>query len=532
MYYGKLRALLAENERAVYRLVATSVFFASLLVAVLSQQAVAATQLPQTTPAQTQSSPPPAAQGVQQHQHPAGQAPRDEHAPPQTPSNESLQTVAAGPLLRLADLERMAFEGNPTMAQAEAAIRAAEGRRVQAGLWPNPIIGYVGSELAPRAFNERSEHGVFVEQNILLGGKLRKSRNIFANEKVQAEVDAVAQRQRILNAVRMLYYEALGAQQLVEVREQLAKLAREAVGITNELLNVGQADRPDKFQIVIEAQRAQLDLVIARNEQRQVWQQLGAVVGNPFLKPTPLDGSLEKGLPALDHEVMLATLLRDSPEMKRAQAGIERARATIARAKAEPVPDLFVRGSFGYSTELIESRNPRLAGRKAGPVGELEIGLRIPLFNRNQGNIAAAGSELDIAEREARRVELTLRARMASVFNTYRSALDVATQYQAQIIPNAQQAYDMYFTNFRQMAAAYPQALIAQRTLFQVRADYVRALVDVWEGAVQIQGFLLTGGLDAPISARVEGAAEAGQGSGSSIERHGGVNPPDGRNER
>jgi hypothetical protein len=47
--------------------------------------------------------------------------------------------------------------------------------------------------------------------------------------------------------------------------------------------------------------------------------------------------------------------------------------------------------------------------------------------------------------------------------------------------------------------------------------------VDVWESAVQIQGFLLTGGLDAPISARVEGTAETGQGTGSSIERYGGV---------
>lgn len=427
---------------------------------------------------------------------------------PTSPAQTASNSLAVQPMA-LADFERMALEGNPTMAQAEAAIRAAEGRRVQAGLWPNPIIGYSGTELAPRAFSERSEHGIFVEQNVLLGGKLRKSRNIFASEKAQAEADAVAQKQRILNAVRILYYEALGAQQLVQVREQLAKLAREAVGITGELLNVGQADRPDQFQIIIEAQRAQLDLVVARNEQRQVWQQLGAVVGNPFLKPTPLEGNLEKGLPTLEQEAMLSVLLRDSPEVKRAQAGIERARATIARAKAEPVPDLFIRGAFGYSTELIESRNPRLAGRTAGPVGEIEVGLRIPLFNRNQGNIMAANSEMEMAEREARRVELILRARMASVFSTYQSALNVVTQYQAQVIPNAQQAYDMYFTNFRQMAAAYPQALIAQRTLFQVRADYVRSLVDVWKSAVQIQGFLLMGGLDAPGGMTMEGGNPA-----------------------
>src|SRR5262249_32212063 len=211
-----------------------------------------------------------------------------------------------------------------------------------------------------RAFTEKSEHYFFAEQNILLGGKLKKSRNIFAQEKAQAEQDAVAQKQRILNAVRILYYEALGAQQLVEVRGQLARLAREAVGITAELSNVGQADRPDMFQIEIEAERSQLDLVMAENERDQVWEQLAAVVGNPFLKPARLEGNLEKGMPVLDQEAMLATLLRDSPEMKRAQAGIERAKATIARAKAEPIPDLFVRGGIGYSNELLETRDPRL----------------------------------------------------------------------------------------------------------------------------------------------------------------------------
>ncbi|HEX5082884.1 MAG TPA: TolC family protein, partial [Blastocatellia bacterium] len=55
------------------------------------------------------------------------------------------QTAAA---LGLEDLERMALQNNPTVAQAEAAVRAAEGRRVQAGLMPNPIVGYAGEELS------------------------------------------------------------------------------------------------------------------------------------------------------------------------------------------------------------------------------------------------------------------------------------------------------------------------------------------------------------------------------------------------
>jgi cobalt-zinc-cadmium efflux system outer membrane protein len=216
------------------------------------------------------------------------------------------------------------------------------------------------------------------------------------------------------------------------------------------------------------------------------------------LKPARLTGDLEEDIPALEQEQLLAAMLRESPEVKRAQAGIERARASLARAKAEPTPNLFLRGGMGYSTELLETLPAQPPRRRSGPEAFAEVGLRIPLFNRNQGAIAAAGAELDFAEREARRVELMLRARTAAAFRTFQNALRVATEYQEQIIPRAQQAYELYLKSFKQMAAAYPQVLISQRTYFQAQAEYIRALVDLWQNATQLQGFMLTGALDAP----------------------------------
>jgi cobalt-zinc-cadmium efflux system outer membrane protein len=378
---------------------------------------------------------------------------------------------------------------------------------------PNPIIGYAGNEFAFRAFGDKSEHMAFIEQTIPLGGKLGKSRAVFELEKAQAEQSAAAQKQRILNGVRLLFYRALGAQQLVEVRTRLAKLAREAVKVTSELYNLGQADRPDTAQIGIEAERSELDLIRAENERDQVWQELAAVIGNPFLKPARLIGELDKGLPALDQETLLNRLLTESPEIKRAQAGVERARAAMTRAKAEVMPDLFLRGGFGYNRELLEREIS--SNRRTGPEAQVEIGIRIPLFNRNQGGVATAAAELEMAEREARRVELLLRAQFASSFRTYLNALRVATQYQKQIVPQAQNAYDMYLRNFRGMAAAYPQVLIAQRTLFQVQAEYVAALVDTWQTATLIQGYLLNGALNAPGGASMSDGKPANADSGN-----------------
>lgn len=399
------------------------------------------------------------------------------------------------PGLTLEALEQMAIKNNPTLAQAEAAIQAAEGHRRQAGLWPNPTVGYEGEGLAFNSliYPYRNGQYFFVEQSILTGGKLGKSKNIAAQEKVQSQANAEAQALRVLNSVRMLFYQAAGAQHLVELRQQLANLTREAVDISEELFNTGAADRPDVLAAEVELQRAEIELMRAKNDFTRVWQLMAAVAGNPQLKLTRLEDKLESPAPVLVQDEMLASLLRDSPEMKRALAGIERSKAVVSRAKAEPKPDVYLRGSVGYSNEWAE-----FYGGKTGWEARVEAGVRLPIFNRNQGNVAASKAELTSAEREVQRVELSLRARLAESFNQYQNSLGVAARYQREVLPRAQRAYDLYLAKFRQMAAAYPQVLIAQRTLFQSRTEYIGALVELWQNVTQLQGMLLMGGLDAP----------------------------------
>ncbi len=401
-----------------------------------------------------------------------------------------------GPVMRLEELEQLALQNNPTLAQAEASIRAAQGRRRQSGMFPNPVVGYQGEEFAFRDFSNKAEHFFFVEQTIPLGGKLSKAKRVFASEVEQAQALSEGQRLRVLNSVRVLYYDALGAQRLVDLRRDLARLSREAVGITQELYNVGQADRPDQLEIEIESQRAEIDMLRAENEREGAWRALAAMVGKPDLQPTRLAGSLEEGVASLDEQTILATLLGGSPEIKSTQIGVERARAAVERARAQRVPDLFLRGGVGYSSEFLESRTGA-TGRRTGPEANVQVGVTLPVFNRNQGGIAEAEANLAIAEREQQRLQLVLRSRFSSAFREYRNAVVMAEKYRTEVIPRARKAYQMYLGNYQQMAAAYPQVIIAQRTLFQVEVEYARALVGVRQSGVNLRGFLLSGGLDA-----------------------------------
>src|SRR5579864_2683136 len=181
--------------------------------------------------------------------------------------------------ISLEELQQMALKHNPTLAQAIANIRAAEGRKQQSGLYPNPTVGYQGEEIRGGSFRG-GEQGFFVQQNIVTAGKLGLNRNIFEQEKRQAETEAEEQKLRVITNVKMSYIQALAAQQTLELRRSLSKLAQDTVGTSRQLANVGQADAPDVLEAEIEAQQADLALTMAEQNQQRVWKELTAVVGN------------------------------------------------------------------------------------------------------------------------------------------------------------------------------------------------------------------------------------------------------------
>ena len=178
-----------------------------------------------------------------------------------------------------------------------------------------------------------------------------------------------------------------------------------------------------------------------------------------------------------------------------AQVAATRSELAIRRAQVEKIPDVLVSGGVHYNRELLE-RGPGGTVRPVGREGFFQIGVPIPIFNRNQGNVAAARAEAERARLEVDRTRLALRSRLAAVYKEHQDSLAAVERYRTQMIPSARQAYELYLKSFRQMAAAYPQVLIAQRNLFQLQEDYVAALVGAWQSAVEIRGLLLTGGIE------------------------------------
>ncbi|MCI0458982.1 MAG: TolC family protein [Gemmataceae bacterium] len=408
-------------------------------------------------------------------------------------TNAPPKPVAA---LGLADLEQMAVQSNPTLAQAAAQIEASRGKALQAGLYPNPTAGYQGEQIGVEGTAGELQGG-FIQQEIVTAGKLRLSRAKYQQEVVASEIQALAQHYRVLNGVRMRFWDVLTAQQLVAVRRDLLRIAEDGLTTTEELVNVGQANKPDLLQAQIEVRRARVALRNAEQRYHGHWAQLAAVVGRPDSCPTALVGQLDEDSPSPDWDKTLCDLLAASPELQFAQAEVVRDQITVQRERVEPIPNVTVRAATGYN---FESRNT---------VAEMQVGVRLPVWDRNQGTIREAQADLARAQANVTRVELSLRRRFADAATRYQTARVSVDDYRTETLPKAKEAYELLLDSFRKRRAAWPQVLVAARNYAEFSVDYLEALHDLRQAQVEIKGLLLVDGLTTPPGPTPQGHIEA-----------------------
>jgi cobalt-zinc-cadmium efflux system outer membrane protein len=393
------------------------------------------------------------------------------------------------PPMRLEEFQQFALSANPTLRQAAALVNRSSGLAHQAGLYPNPSIGYQGDQIRGGSYGG-GEQGAYVQQTFVLGGKLGLRRNIYEQQRRSDEIGVSEQRYRVLGAVGQGFYSTLAAQEMVRVREKLQVLATDAVMTAHQLANVGQADAPDVLQAEVEAEQAQVDYMAAQRTYTQMFRSLAALVGKPDLELSPVQGDFAHP-PQIDADRVVNQVLEDSPSVKRARQEIVRAQAEIKSAKRESVPDLQIRGGVQQNFEQLNE----MAGSRTGVQAFASASIDLPIFNRNQGNVAAAKAELERADAEVSRVQLSLRQSVQPLLQDYLVNQAQTGRYEKEMIPRATRAYQLYLAKYQQMGAAYPQVLVSQRTLFQLQVGYIKALENVWMSAVALQNYTLSSGL-------------------------------------
>lgn len=408
-----------------------------------------------------------------------------------------LAASTARPPLGIDAFNGLALANNPSLRQAGALVARSKAQASQSGLWPNPSAGYQGEQLRGGEYGG-GEQGAFLQQTFVLGGKLGLRKNIYRQQQKAGEIGLVEQRARLLGDIGQRFYSALAAQQSTKLQQQLLSIATDAVATARQLQNVGQADLPDVLQSEVEADQAALQYTAAQRLYLQEFSRLAALVGKPDLPLAPLAGDLGR-TPEIDPDQLIIAILRDSPPIRRARQEVTLAEAVLKAARREKIPDLTLRAGVQQNNELLASGSTRVVGAQ----GFASAGVSLPLFNRNQGNVAAASADLERARAEVTRVELSLRQTVQSLLQQYLTDRLRAVQYRDRILPKAERAFELYLAKYRNMASAYPQVLVSQRTFFQLRTQYIQILQNIWQQAVALQNYALSDGLGAPLSSSV-----------------------------
>lgn len=418
----------------------------------------------------------------------------DMHTGASLPAPELLKEVVARTSMKLAAFLLMADQNNPTLKQAAAIVRRSAAQAKQAGLYPNPSIGYQGEQIRGGSYGG-GEQGAYVAQSIVLGGKLGLRRDIYEQQKKSDEAAADAQVYRVHSDVTLAFYKTLSAQETVVVRQRLMNLTLDAVETVHQLANVGQADAPDILQAEVECEQAKVDYTNAQRDFLRDFGMLAAIAGKTDLPVSPLDAALDAP-PEIDTNQIINTIVEASPTVKQAQLEVSVADAKLKDAKREAIPDLQLKAGEQYNFETIS----QLPTKATGPQSFASAGVNIPLWNHNQGNRQAAEADIERAQQDLQRVRLSLRQQAEPLVQTYLSSKFEADRYRTQLIPRAARAYQLYLEKYQNMAMAYPQVLVSQRTLFQLEVSYIQALDSVWQNAIALQNYTLKGGLDMPMN--------------------------------
>ncbi|MDQ3070588.1 MAG: TolC family protein, partial [Acidobacteriota bacterium] len=230
---------------------------------------------------------------------------------------QGADTPAQQPL-NLQTLERDTLARHPDAMRSVAAVEAARGRARQTGMLPNPVVGIEGEDLR----TDEAKYGVFAEIELPVFGQLGAARGAML-----AEVDRLeAERERVLGAVRadlrMAWYRTITAKRRVDVLDTVARLSVEAVEITEQLFNVGAADRPDVLEAKVEAGRARLALTAARNQLVASARRLAAAAGDPAVEGLAASGNLDAPAPDLPRDATIARILTSSPRVLTARAAM------------------------------------------------------------------------------------------------------------------------------------------------------------------------------------------------------------------
>ncbi len=387
--------------------------------------------------------------------------------------------AAEGEPLTLSTLQQMAVDNSPVIRQAAASVEQARGQAVQAGLYPNPTVGYEGDTIGTA--DTAGYNGVFFTQEFVTAGKLTLAQNRALQEVRATQADLRKARVRLASEVRRSYFKVLIAQEQLKFTKAISKLSQEVYEAQIDLVAGGEAAPYEPLQLRVFAVQARNNVIQSTNGLNAAWRQLAASMGLPHMSRQNVGGSVEGLTPSIDYDTAL-TLLQRHSDLLAANARIAKATCNLRLQEVTPIPNVSLYAAFQHddTTPLSDYST------------NVQVSAPVPVFNRNQGNITSAHAELVRARQDLTDTNNTLMFSLAENFNRYETSRTISESYRTDLVPDQVRVYRGVYDRFLidGQSVDFAQVVVAQQTLGQVVTNYMQSLTDAWMATVDLAELL------------------------------------------
>jgi cobalt-zinc-cadmium efflux system outer membrane protein len=416
--------------------------------------------------------------------------------------------------LTLTELQRLGLSNSPLIKQAVARVETLRNVAVQAGLPPNPTIGFEDDTFGTTG--GAGYVGGFIEQLFVTGGKLRLRRAIAAMDLANAEVALRRAQMDLATQIRTNYFQLLVARENMRVNRLL-------MAFSNSLYEVQAREMRSRAELNVApyeprylrylANVAQTNLITARNSYLMYWKQLTSTMGVPGMPLTEVAGSADMAIPVFDLNRVWTHVGLHHTDVVTADNSVHQGRLAVFLAQASLIPDVDAR--FLMQKDYTGPPN--------AIAPSFMVSMPIPTWNRNQGGIAAAQAELVRLSAEPHRVRYALYGRLVEAYYRYQSFRQNLELYRSQMLPDMVLIFDAVYQRYQALGgiqpatpvpAAPPSApagggvgpmpvfqppqptindvVVAQQNLAGAINNYITNLAGMWQAVVDVTDLIQT----------------------------------------
>jgi outer membrane protein, heavy metal efflux system len=249
---------------------------------------------------------------------------------------------------------------------------------------------------------------------------------------------------------------------------------QQTVDISQEQYKAGYIGEGDFLKIQLQLLQFQTDVSSARLAKTQALVSLRQLIGYHAIQANfDVVGDLAYQSLKANLEDLQMKAMRERPDYRAAELGITAAQSQISLAKANGKVD--VNGTYNFT---------HVAGENSA---SLFVNFQLPIFNRNQGEIARTNYALTQAQEQQLAASDTVLSDVSNAYESVHSNDEIVHLYTSGYLKQAQDSRDISEYAYKRGAASLLDFLDGERSYRSIQLSYRQALASYMTALEQLK---------------------------------------------